>query len=357
MKLAAAGFSPFSLDWESPPHGVASGASRRGLFVWLRDQDGFVGWGEAAPLPGFSSESVDEVEAAIRVFTASANPYLRDEVAPLELVREWLPDHEIVGGSARFAIETALLDLIGKRRGMPLHQLLGGPRDPAPIAISGLLVGNEPEPLLGSADRQFAAGVRCLKLKVGAEGLTPAQRLTAIRLRQRYGERLALRFDPNGRFNAATVEARCAELAAFDPEYVEQPLPPGDVTRLRGLPVLVALDEELQTDEGVDRALDSAAVSTFVLKPATQGGLLRCLDIAQVARANHKTLVVTHSFDAVVGHAAACELALALQPEHACGLAPLAAVDACGIAPSEAPQVVGSLVQASGNPGLGVAPE
>jgi L-alanine-DL-glutamate epimerase-like enolase superfamily enzyme len=62
--------------------------------------------------------------------------------------------------------------------------------------------------------------------------------------------------------------------------------------------------------------------AALVLKPA-QLGLARCLRLADAAAGRGVGVIVTHSLDGDLGHAAACALALALpQPPWPCGLAP-----------------------------------
>jgi L-alanine-DL-glutamate epimerase-like enolase superfamily enzyme len=59
-----------------------------------------------------------------------------------------------------------------------------------------------------------------------------------------------------------------------------------------------------------------------VLKPAHLG-LSRCLVLAETAATRGLGLIVTHSFDGDIGHAAACALAAALPAKPwPCGLAP-----------------------------------
>src|SRR5687767_10261844 len=62
-----------------------------------------VGVGEAAPLPGFSRESLEDARAALETFPWPArSPRTLEEIAALT---------QSIEPSARFAIECALLDL------------------------------------------------------------------------------------------------------------------------------------------------------------------------------------------------------------------------------------------------------
>ena len=71
--------------------------TRRSVLVTIEDASGQRGRGEAAPLPGVSRESLDDVISALRALEGSFEPSELD-------VRNLPP-------SLRFAIESALLDL------------------------------------------------------------------------------------------------------------------------------------------------------------------------------------------------------------------------------------------------------
>ena len=116
------------------------------------------------------------------------------------------------------------------------------------------------------------------------------------------------------------------------------------------LPLPWAADESL-ADAGLAAALlelpRGRRPAAWVLKPA-ELGLSRCLALAATAADQGLGLIVTHSMDGALGHAAACALAAALpRPPLPCGLAPHAGLrDAAPARP---------LLPVPTSPGLGVA--
>src|SRR5439155_7333732 len=102
------------------------GLSRRGLLLRLVDGAGCVGQGEASPLPGYSPDSLGGCRAALLRVAAWPRPPL-DAERPLEpQLRARLDAIDPALPAARFALETALLDLAAQARGAPLWALIGG---------------------------------------------------------------------------------------------------------------------------------------------------------------------------------------------------------------------------------------
>jgi len=95
--------------------------------------------------------------------------------------------------------------------------------------------------------------------------------------------------------------------------------------QMPALPLPWAADESLADASLAAALLELPAgrgPSAWVLKPAGLG-LARCLVLAAVAAERGLGVIVTHSLDGDLGHAAACALAAALpQPPWPCGLAP-----------------------------------
>jgi L-Ala-D/L-Glu epimerase len=324
-------------------------AGRSGFLLGLHAADGRSGWGEASPLPGHAEES--PAGAAAALLSAAASPPFRsrlEEVAgdPLAAVGTWGvtgrlsgPASELLAAplpaSARAALVSALLDLAGRASGAPVRALLGAravrPAGLAPVSLNALVPLEEPEPAAEAARAAVRRGIATLKAKLG-----PASRferdLAALRaIRDAVGDGVAIRLDVNGLWSVAEARRLLPVLAGeLAPEYVEDPVPPDDLAELAGAPVPLAADAALRAPERAERLLASGTVAVLVLKPALLGGLDRCLDLARHGAARGLASVVTHAFEGPVGHAAACELALALR-NGAAPPGPGAVPPACGL--------------------------
>jgi o-succinylbenzoate synthase len=325
---------------------------RRGLLLVLHDDMGHIGLGEASPLPGYSAETLEEcaevLHAAVEVVRASPGAD-----AFSQLNHMWVR----AGGvsAASFAIQTALMDLIGQTYGESLGAVAVGSTSRASIPRCGLIDG-APETWGETAARLRERGIRAFKVKVGRPGAA-AQELAALEsLRGAVGMDLTLRLDANGAWATDEARQRLADLAALRIEFVEQPVPPEQLSSLGPCAVPWAADESLRS-LGEARRLQESACAVFVLKPAVLGGLAGCHRLATGAASSHKGLVASHMFDGPVSLAAVCELSLGLPGAPiACGVdthEALAAYPAMAVPQLRNP---GEIVP-SPDPGLGFTEE
>lgn len=297
---------------------------RGGVLLVLASEDGHLGQGEASPLPGLSPETLDEAWRALAGYAGRAFPIEIDLCLPvLPQVASLLRRLPIDPPSARFAVETALLDLAGQRSGVPVSTLLRGAWPTVPIPLARLVDDEDPEAVEEGARAALADGFATLKLKVGRPWRFEAETEALRRVRAATGERLALRLDANGAWSRAEAVARLAALSPFRPEFVEQPVPADQLPGFRESAVPLAADETLALEDGMARLRAEGGASVVVLKPTVLGGLLRCRALAAEASEAGLEVVVSHALEGPVALAAAAELALSLDPApRACGLAP-----------------------------------
>ena len=291
----------------TPQHTNARGAwsARAGVVVNLVDDNGLIGTGEASPLPGYSRDSLEEAIAALREVLRT--PVEVDDRAPLVALRALVSRISPSLPSARFALETALLDLLSRRASVSLGELLrGGPRGPWPeVEVSALLTG-DPSSWEDGVLAALLAGHRTVKCKVGAS--LPEELRALDRLRGLHPH-LGLRLDANGTLARRDLPRLFDHFRELSVDLVEEPLSGAALFGLPTLAVPFAIDESLAG--AVPEALGSRAAAV-VLKLPLLGGVLAARDIAFAAHEAGKRVIVTHVFDGPWALAAACELALSL---------------------------------------------
>lgn len=307
---------------------------RSGLWLKLEDRDGVVGQGEASPLPGFSPDTLERVIAALEPwaaeFQATASRWILDETAPLRSqirsVVDTLPDEV---PALRFAVETALFDLLGQRLRKPYSRLLSDDSDPTPIPLAALITTLDSRLARSQARAALDRGLRHLKVKIGRREAWRQELALLRELRDAFGDELILRLDANGMLPPEHLDERLESLATCGPELLEEPVSSSTLVALAEAgqlrsPVPLALDETLLVAGAFERLVPwmrAGGCRALVLKPMVLGGALPCLELAERARRLGVASLVTHLFDGPIARAAAAGLALALPGERlACGL-------------------------------------
>ncbi len=307
-----------------------------GVILELRDGEGTTAEGEASPLRGWSPETPEEAAAGLSALLARLPvavpepPSPRDGSDPAERARELAPAVDGLLGdllltpAARFAAETALLDLLARRAGLPLHRYLGGPAEPAPLPLHALVAGHDPGAVREEVARGLAAGIRAFKLKIGAPGKLAdevAAAAAAAEMLEGAGE---LSLDANGALPPGEAAAILGRFAGLPVRFVEEPVGGAALLVLarEGAPLPLAADESLADPAFLAAALAEPGIAVLVLKPALLGGVLPLLAAVARARAAGKGVLVTHALEGPVAIRAAAAGAFAAGDLLPCGLAP-----------------------------------
>ncbi|WP_303907901.1 o-succinylbenzoate synthase [Thiohalomonas denitrificans] len=344
MVIEQARLQPYRLPFRVPWLSARSHLSvRHGWLVLLTARDGRVGRGDCAPLAAAGTET----DAASTAWLRRQLPRLRgistsEGLAALEATAP---------PAARFAVETALLDLEAQAREVPLWRLLTG--SPAPSLACNAAVGPIDERIGTRLAEAAEEGFRIAKLKVG---IGPPE-VEAARLREVCRDlpaKLGLRLDANAAWSETEAGAFLAALDGLPVEMVEEPLaqPYGDaLARLQAsAPCALALDENL-VRVGIDIMEEQKPVARAVLKPAVCGGIVKAAAIAKRLRTSGIGCVVTTTLEGPVGTWAALHLAVASgSPELAHGLATAIWFDAD---PASFPKTGSGIVNLPEGPGLG----
>ena len=262
---------------------MSGGGTRKGILVRLDKPDGTVGWGDAAPLPSWSIETVDAVEAFIKAGKS-------EDEAPASLV---------------FALESARA-VIPKteRHAIPLNALLDG----------------SPQEIFRRGEAALASGCECLKIKTAGLSLDELPSLIG-RLSSMANGRCRFRIDPNRGWDMDSTLRVAESIKNLPVDYIEEPL--CDVSMLPDLikncPVGIALDETLRETTPEKLAAYKGAAA-LVLKPTLMGGLKVCSDFAQAGASLGMVPVVSACYESGVGIQALGFFALSLPCAAAAGL-------------------------------------
>jgi O-succinylbenzoate synthase len=294
--------------------------TRGGFVIKVTDKEGSSGYGEAAPLPGYSTESLAQVKKQLLHLTKH-QPQLT--VLPGELYP-----------SAAFALETALLqpginanlydlydlsdlsDLSGDQLG---DRQKKSKKSRQKIPVNALLHPNRSR-LETQIEELLDSGFRTIKIKVGRQD--PGDDIDTVnRVSRMLPGGVSLRLDANRLWDFDTAVSFGRAVDSTFIEYVEEPFP--DVSRIPAFcsntGIAVALDESLDSVDPREARIP-AGVGAFVLKPAMLGGIRRTLDFMLLAKNRGIKPVISSCFEAGPGFALLLKIAAALDSDSASGL-------------------------------------
>jgi o-succinylbenzoate synthase len=295
--------------------------ARELVLLRVEDEEGVVGYGEAAPFEPYDGVPLDAVLAAL-ANGAEGPP------------------------QAQAAREMAQLDLVGRRTGIPV----GEPGAEA-IAVNRTLPAGPPEEVAARAAEGLRDGFACFKVKVGLPD--DAERVAAVRAA--IGSWPALRVDANGAWGADEAVAAIEALAEHDLELVEQPCRTLEELAevRRRVPVPIAADEPIASAADVRAAAEAEACDAVNVKLAPAGGFDAARLTVAAAREHGLEPFLSSTLDGPWGIAAALQLAATEHLSLACGLATLELFDARLARALPAPR--GGLLAVPEGPGLGIA--
>ena len=283
------------------------------LLVRITDDSGTVGWGEAlAPVgPEIAAEAIRRLLAPQLVGVDASAP--RPQWSRLrDLMRErgHLVGHQ---ADALAAVDIALWDLVGRRTGLPVADLLGGAyRRRVPTYVSGL-----PRP--DDAARAELAkqwqdrGARLIKLHLGHGVETDLATVDAVRTA---APRVSVAVDAHWAYRLPEATRLGRELTARGVAFLEAPLAPEDIQGHRRLAdrldIPVAIGETLRNRYEFTQWLDAGAVG-LAQPDVGRTGLTEAWSIAELAAARHVPVAPHHSVGLGVALAAGLHLAAAIE--------------------------------------------
>ncbi|WP_414505789.1 mandelate racemase/muconate lactonizing enzyme family protein [Streptomyces sp. NEAU-L66] len=247
------------------------------------------------------------------------------------------------------AVESALLDLVGKRAGLPVHQLLGASE--APSAATARTIGiTSCRAAAEQAGRLTRLGFSVIKIKAGAPD--PEDDLDRVLAVRNAAPHARLLLDPNGAWSPALADALLPRYAGLGIEAVEQPLAPGDPEALAALaarsPLPVIADEDAVGFEDARRL--AGRVHGINVKLAKCGGVTAALRIADLLAGSGTELMLGCLTASTLGLAPAVHLADRARWTDLDGHLLLAHDPWTGIGGTD------GTVRAGREPGLGVRP-
>ena len=253
------------------------------IVVFIECDDGSVGYGEGAPTPVITGETMGSMIACIE----HIKPHIigRD-IEAFDTILNTVHSVIIKNTTAKSALEIALYDLKAKAGKQPLYKMLGGTQTKFRTDIT--ISMGEIEKMISDSLSAVALGYDTLKIKIGDNPKKDVERIVAIHAA--LDDNIILRLDANQGWTAQeSVELLHAlEKQDIIAEFIEQPVAADDVEGLKYIkervqtPLLA--DESIFSVKDARKLLEMQAIDYVNIKLAKTAGITQALKLADLSK-------------------------------------------------------------------------
>ncbi|MYH95673.1 MAG: hypothetical protein F4129_04090 [Acidimicrobiia bacterium] len=284
MRIERLGVFTFPMPFKTViRHASASRRRVSNLIVVAHGRDGQTGYGEGCPREYVTGETVLSSSRFIDQYADS----LIAQVTDAHSLRDWIEAHRsaIDANPAAFcAMETAVLDLLGKTQKQSVEDLLEVDRPENQFQYSAVLA-DWPLPVFWwQHSRYRVRGFQDFKVKLSGDVRRDRRRLGFFS--SRASHRLRLRVDANNLWKSPDECQAHLNSMPVTPFAIEEPLRSGDLEGCRqiadALAIKVVLDESLVRARQLE-SLDDPERWIINLRVSKMGGVIRSLEVAREA--------------------------------------------------------------------------
>lgn len=285
---------------------------REGLIVSFTDSH-VTAYGEIAPLPGFSMETLKQVrEVLITNHSALDDAFYAGEADTFIEILDQI--HHFP--SLSFGLDTLNYDLQAKKQRVSLPQFLFE-QFSSQIETNAVLSIQEKSTTLQQAQEFVDAGFSTLKLKVGKNFEHERSILTSLR---KQFPKVKLRIDANQAWSVAEAIEQLKALESLDIEYCEQPVPADDISSLKEVSdqvsIPIAADESVGNKKIAEELIVKEAADLIIIKPMLMGTFRNISVTKQLADTHNIDVVCTTSMETAIGRSAVAALAAGLASKN-----------------------------------------
>ncbi|WP_148629995.1 mandelate racemase/muconate lactonizing enzyme family protein [Bacillus sp. E214] len=253
------------------------------IIVKMESDDGFIGFGEAVADEHVTGETWESTYSLLKHTLAPL--LIGQDPGEFERIHERMNKTVYGAPAAKAAIDIACHDLVAKKLGVPVYQLIGG-RYHDRFPITHVLSIQEPAAMAEEAVRKVSEGYLSFKMKVGKQVEQDMERIRAVR--RAVGNEIAIRVDVNqGWRNSSNTLRALPSLEELQIDWLEQPVLADDLEGMADLkkkarlPLMV--DEGLKGIKDMREVIQKKAADKINIKLMKCGGIHPAVKLANQA--------------------------------------------------------------------------
>ena len=284
---------------------------RNQMLVKVETDEGVYGWGES----GFSSRelAVSGMVDHFRQFLVGRDPMQRGRLWQEMYRGQYFEGGRTITGAIS-AIDIALHDIVGKKLGVPVYELLGGKqREWVPTFASG--GGSTPEEVVDVGQRIWADGYKAMRLNLSTIGedddpdlFEPRESIAPtaealIKAREALGLEPVIGIDYHHRLSVAESASFCQMMPTHTLDFIEEPIrdeTPEAYDELRKLTnVPFAIGEEFASKWQFLPYIERGLTNYARLDICNVGGFTEAMKVAGWAEAHYIDLMPHNPLGAI----------------------------------------------------------
>ncbi len=293
-------------------------SSRRGIILQFKNQK-FELLSEASPLPGFSKETVQQINKTLHQHRYTLDDFFQSgfSLADLKIFLHEIPRFP----SLQFAISYLGLAILSKKNKRSISDLTG--IQPAKELFINQTIGHTNEKsVLEQIDEAAQNGFQTIKIKADSTPKKLAATLAEASVKHPH---IYFRIDANQSWPEEKVHEYSSLFSGINIQYIEEPTPVTTPEHLQTIQkkcaLPVAVDESIETPQLLQAFLESGPDLVVVLKPMLLGNIFTLLETIGNNRSTHQNVVVTTALESKIGRTAVAVIAsLVGDPATAHGL-------------------------------------
>ena len=301
--------TPYQLLFKKEYKNAKFSINKRDGWIIQIHSEGFIGYGDACPLDGFSLEGHSQSGYGLEGFKLAIT---KSENIELDELLHLSEAHGELQPSVEFSIQSAIYDLASKLEGNPLNKYLN--KD----ANKSVKVNYYSDSLVAPFEGMI------VKLKIQNNNLFDQLDMIDKAI-DKFEGMAKLRLDLNGSYDLPRAIRLCSMLENKPIDYIEQPLPVGSFEDMYELSlhtdIPIAIDESITDIDSVYKVLDNQCADIFILKPMLIGGITKLRDIIKLIKLNSKRLNISSLLESNVGRLCYLHIASAFNLDEECGIA------------------------------------